>query len=64
MTGFEPQTLGIGSDLSTNWATTTFENSLLLNFIFQLVMKDLKISSEKVDQFDQMATLFVYCLAI
>ena len=23
MTGFEPQTSGIGSDRSTNWATTT-----------------------------------------
>ena len=23
MTGFEPQTFGIGSDRSTNWATTT-----------------------------------------
>ena len=23
MTGFEPQTSGIGSDHSTNWATTT-----------------------------------------
>ena len=23
MTGFEPQTSGIGNNLSTNWATTT-----------------------------------------
>ena len=26
MTGFEPRTLGIGSDCSTNWATTTAQN--------------------------------------
>ena len=26
MTGFEPQTSGIGSDCSTNWATTTAQN--------------------------------------
>ena len=32
MTGFEPQTSGIGSDSSTNWATTTalFSSSLYL----------------------------------
>ena len=29
MTGFEPQTSGIGSDRSTNWATTTARISLL-----------------------------------
>ena len=31
MTGFEPQTSDIGSDHSTNWATTTatFQDSLL-----------------------------------
>ena len=27
MTGFEPRTSGIGSDRSTNWATTTAEVS-------------------------------------
>ena len=35
MTGLEPQTSGIGSDLSTNWATTAAQatNFLNLNFI-------------------------------
>ena len=29
MTGFEPQTSGIGSDRSINWATTTSQNCLV-----------------------------------
>ena len=29
MTGFEPRTYGIGSDRSTNWATTTAPNEFL-----------------------------------
>ena len=34
MTGFEPQTSGIGSDRSTNWATTTSQDGkLLLNHL-------------------------------
>ena len=34
MTGFEPQTSGVGSDRSTNCATTTalYNNLLLYNF--------------------------------
>ena len=36
MTGFKPQTSGIGSDRSTNWATTTaqFEEILHLQIYF------------------------------
>ena len=30
MTGFEPRTSGIGSDRSTNWATTTSLKQILL----------------------------------
>ena len=30
MTGFEPQTSGIGSDLSTNWVTTTAQPCLAM----------------------------------
>ena len=32
MTGFEPRTSGIGSDRSTNWATTTVILHELLNW--------------------------------
>ena len=30
MIGFEPRTSGIGSDHSTNWATTTAQENVLL----------------------------------
>ena len=30
MTGFEPRTSGIGSDLSTNWATTTSHQTFFI----------------------------------
>ena len=32
MTGFEPRTSGIGSDRSTNWATTTAQYTQFLDF--------------------------------
>ena len=34
MTGFEPRTSGIGSNCSTNWATTTSHVSVLYVYIF------------------------------
>ena len=33
MTGFEPRTSGIGSDRSTNWATTTAHGSTVFRGI-------------------------------
>ena len=42
MTGFEPQTSGIGSDRSTNWATTTSQLQNL--FITSVPAKQLKIT--------------------
>ena len=35
MTGFEPRTSGIGSDCSTNWATTTAHYHPLFNIYFE-----------------------------
>ena len=35
MTGFEPRTSGIGSNRSTNWATTTAQGIQKLSIIFQ-----------------------------
>ena len=32
MTRFEPRTSGIGSDRSTNWATTTAQQIILYNY--------------------------------
>ena len=38
MTGVEPRTSGIESDRSTNWATTTSHQSiLLLNYSIELI---------------------------
>ena len=39
MTGFEPWTSGIGSDHSTNWATTTAQLYMFFYFIFVSVFK-------------------------
>ena len=36
MTGFEPLTSGVGSDHSTNWATTTALTSSFVIFVFSL----------------------------
>ena len=35
MTGFEPRTSGIGSDRSTNWATTTSQKNEFLELDFR-----------------------------
>ena len=35
MTGFEPRTSGIGSDRSTNWATTTAQPTNTLIFFIK-----------------------------
>ena len=46
MTGFEPWTSGIGSDRSTNWATTTahyFETLLLWYFSNQIEIQIVSI---------------------
>ena len=39
MTGFEPRTSGVGSDRSTNWATTISSLSLSLTFSPQVFLK-------------------------
>ena len=38
MTGFEPRTSGIGSDRSTNWATTTAQQDSKFTAIFDLLL--------------------------
>ena len=40
MTGFEPQTSGIGSDRPTNCATTTSPLPLFLRFVFSMLMEE------------------------
>ena len=45
MTGFEPWTSGIGSDRSTNWATTTAQSSGNLGTLLMLMLGDLSYSS-------------------
>ena len=39
MTGFELQTFGIGSDRSTNWATTTAQQILFVINLIEIVLK-------------------------
>ena len=53
MIGFEPRTSGIGSDLSTNWATTTSQLNFFhlksnLNHICLWIVERAKISKKKV----------------
>ena len=43
MTGFEPRTSGIGSDHSTNWATTTAQNAVILSTESCGVMNNIEI---------------------
>ena len=55
MTGFEPQTSGIGSDRSTNWATTTaLRCAFLLTKKFQSIYpKNLLLSSPANQELDR-----------
>ena len=44
MTGFELQTSGIGSDRSTNWATTTAQMCFVLKLVFILFNYELLLN--------------------
>ena len=52
MTGFELKTSGIGSDCSTNWATTTALSELVHLLLLKSAFFYLKISFSKNDKID------------
>ena len=60
MTGFEPRTSGIGSDRSTNWATTTALGLLLLQYVIKIFKFLLSYSFEGT-KMQQMVTATIGC---
>ena len=46
MTGFEPRTSGVGSDCSTNWATTTAQDVLSFYYIWHCIKKRTNINKK------------------
>ena len=51
MTGFEPQTSGIGSDCSTNWATQPLPDVILRAVLLQDTLFRSKFSEHELTNF-------------